>query len=82
MSIVKKFLSRNKEAKKIDSNMEDLKHKVEELQKENAKLQGVLEDIDKNFMSWYEQENSKQEQTKEEVKETTIPIKEIIKGEE
>lgn len=80
MSIVKKFLSRNKEVKK-DTTTEDLKNKVEELIKENAKLQSVLEDIDKNFMSWYEEENKK-EQVKEEVKETTIPIKEIIKGEE
>ncbi|AAG01286.1 P10.1 [Mycoplasma phage P1] len=74
--MLKKFLSRNKNTP-TPKNVLSLEQENKALKKQIALLKAQMEDIEKNFLSWYQEETNKEIISNEEENKET-PLSELI----
>lgn len=74
MNIFKNFYARNKEQQKTKNSQNlDMEKELISLREENKKLKEKIEDVETNFLEWYQQQGKEDTETKE-VKETEEAI--------
>lgn len=84
MSLLTKFLEKRSKDKYVEPTFEELKLKIKELEDKIIFLEQekkeILEDIDQNFITWYLEENKKeQEQNPEKPEEVEgLTISQIL----